>query len=139
MFLLYAYVNKHVLICFADKNECDDSPCSQMCTNTEGSYSCSCNDGFLLSGTSECTDYNECPAPVSPCDQQCTNTIGSYKCSCNDGFILDITSRTTCNGTFNSWWYAYTCLTVCYCPFFMVLFYTTSIDKNIIWWNFHFS
>lgn len=86
----------------ADINECDNSPCSQICTNTEGSYSCSCNDGFLLSNTSECTDYDECLAPVSPCDQQCTNTIGSYKCSCNDGFILNITTRTTCYGTYNS-------------------------------------
>lgn len=28
LFLLYVYVNKYVLICFVDKNECDDLLCS---------------------------------------------------------------------------------------------------------------
>lgn len=31
-----------------DINECDDRPCSQICTNTFGSYHCSCADGYAL-------------------------------------------------------------------------------------------
>lgn len=34
-----------------DVNECaaGTHTCSQVCTNTNGSYSCSCNEGFRLS------------------------------------------------------------------------------------------
>lgn len=33
-----------------DVNEClaTPSPCDQGCTNTVGSYQCSCNDGYVL-------------------------------------------------------------------------------------------
>lgn len=31
-----------------DINECADRPCSQICTNTFGSYHCSCVDGYAL-------------------------------------------------------------------------------------------
>lgn len=81
---------------FSDIDECVTNPCSQVCSNTPGSYSCSCHAGFRLVGTSQCEDYDECSAPVSPCDQICTNAIGSYKCSCNQGFLLNTTTRTTC-------------------------------------------
>ena len=37
---------------FTDINECDDKnatvQCSQICTNKEGGYSCSCKDGYFL-------------------------------------------------------------------------------------------
>ena len=35
------------LVC-VDINECKKRPCSQICRNTVGSYSCSCVDGFVL-------------------------------------------------------------------------------------------
>ena len=33
-----------------DINECsiNSDNCDQLCTNTEGGFNCSCNDGFLL-------------------------------------------------------------------------------------------
>ena len=38
----------------ADINECQPNgglgPCSQICTNTIGSFNCSCNTGYTLSG-----------------------------------------------------------------------------------------
>ena len=38
-------------ICFySDIDECGDGThnCSQTCTNTNGSFTCGCNDGYLL-------------------------------------------------------------------------------------------
>ena len=32
----------------ADINECLSSPCEQRCTNTPGSFVCSCNNGYRL-------------------------------------------------------------------------------------------
>ena len=81
---------------FSDIDECITNPCGQTCSNTPGSYSCSCNPGFRLVGTTQCEDFDECSAPVSPCDQICTNSIGSYRCSCNEGFLLNTTTRRTC-------------------------------------------
>ena len=31
-----------------DRNECQTNPCEQTCTNTEGSFECSCFDGYAL-------------------------------------------------------------------------------------------
>jgi hypothetical protein len=41
-----------------DIDECmlQDGPCSQHCTNTEGSYSCSCDDGYILEAKPDLPD-----------------------------------------------------------------------------------
>ena len=47
-----------------DINECEEQPgiCSQTCTNTEGSYECSCLDGYTLEkSTGSCKVFNEGP------------------------------------------------------------------------------
>ena len=38
---------------FLDVNECLNNPCDQnaLCTNTKGSFSCSCKEGFTGNGT----------------------------------------------------------------------------------------
>ena len=47
-----------------DINECEGyNDCHQMCTNTAGSYYCSCNAGFVLAVDERtcggyCTTYN---------------------------------------------------------------------------------
>ena len=33
-----------------DIDECSSSPCGHTCTNTVGSYVCSCYDGYVLDG-----------------------------------------------------------------------------------------
>ena len=33
-----------------DINECLQNPCDQNCHNTEGSYICSCNEGYMKKG-----------------------------------------------------------------------------------------
>jgi len=58
------------------------------CTDTIGSYMCTCVSGFTGDGET-CSDVNECLS--SPCDANatCTNTNGSYLCECHSGFIGD--------------------------------------------------
>ena len=98
----------------SDINECLSSPCNHTCTNTAGSFVCSCNDGYELGpdGLSchgmtvqsliplfilccfSFLDIDEC-STTFPCSQNCTNTLGSFQCSCNSGYTLD---GTRCNG-----------------------------------------
>ncbi|KAL2086355.1 hypothetical protein ACEWY4_017414 [Coilia grayii] len=77
-----------------DVNECVESPpdCGPRgtCTNTPGSYTCSCPEGFSNHGNSRgpCEDVNECEVKPPVCGPRgtCTNTPGSYTCSCPERF-----------------------------------------------------
>ena len=95
-----------------DINECEtDGRCAQTCTNTEGSFQCSCSTGFTLAGDgSNCNgnylsfynyyasyivfiiffyeDINECLSNNGGCSEICDNTDGSFQCSCNMGSTL---------------------------------------------------
>ena len=78
--------------------------------NTDGSYFCSCMDGFeLVKGTNQCignkhalycvfsvliysrfgvhADVNECVG-INDCQQICVNIDGSFTCTCTKGFAL---------------------------------------------------
>ncbi|XP_037680361.1 adhesion G protein-coupled receptor E1-like isoform X2 [Choloepus didactylus] len=82
-----------------DVNECVDTsvcPAYATCTNTFGSYYCTCKQGFLSSNRQrnfrgpgvECEDVDECSQSPPPCgpNSSCTNLKGRYKCSCLPGF-----------------------------------------------------
>ncbi|XP_078670248.1 uncharacterized protein LOC144910732 [Branchiostoma floridae x Branchiostoma belcheri] len=73
-----------------DINECltNNGGCQHRCSNNAGSYTCSCNTGYSLSGQHSCTDINECRSGNGGCDHTCSNTAGSYSCSCNTGYYL---------------------------------------------------
>lgn len=51
IFVLNTLVS-HIFSNFADVDECGlrPSPCSQGCVNTDGSYLCTCQTGYRLSG-----------------------------------------------------------------------------------------
>ena len=96
-----------------DINECetDNGGCEHICTNTQSSFYCSCQNGYELlhhlfcSGISitckfdnsgnTISDINECE--TNECDQDCVNTFGSYYCTCREGFSLSLDNY-TCNG-----------------------------------------
>ena len=67
------------------------------CSNTYGSYKCTCKEGY--SGTGHvCTgmmnftiylpDIDECKSDILLWDvnANCSNTFGSYKCTCKEGY-----------------------------------------------------
>lgn len=62
-----------------------------ICTDTEGSFSCTCNRGFAGDGMS-CGDIDECADGWHTCfadDATCTNTGGSFQCGCVAGYTGD--------------------------------------------------
>ncbi|XP_014651417.1 PREDICTED: adhesion G protein-coupled receptor E1 [Ceratotherium simum simum] len=73
-----------------DINECLSSgicPEHSECSNSLGSYRCSCRDG-LFSNNSACEDVDECVDPrACPEHATCHNSPGSYDCVCNPGFV----------------------------------------------------
>ncbi|KAK7495536.1 hypothetical protein BaRGS_00013234, partial [Batillaria attramentaria] len=86
-----------------DVDECNDTElntCDTLCTNTGGSFTCSCNQGYrLLSDQRTCFDVDECADRTHNCQQICENTAGGFNCSCQDGYTLDPVSGTQCEQT----------------------------------------
>ena len=66
---------------------CDDNA---FCTNTDGGYNCTCNDGFEGDGFN-CTDVDECLLEMDECSEVafCNNWDGWYNCTCFDGYEGD--------------------------------------------------
>ncbi len=94
----------------SDINECteENGGCNQTCTNSIGSYQCSCRSGYLLSQDGRgcdskyiynlhslnfisclCfSDVNECSIQNGYCEHLCTDFTGGHVCSCFNGFLL---------------------------------------------------
>ncbi|KAL9950574.1 hypothetical protein ACROYT_G043090 [Oculina patagonica] len=83
--------------CRTDINECvtNNAGCQHHCSNSQGSYSCSCNPGYNLVGKHLCQDINECLG-INNCQQKCVNKPGSYSCACHTGYELN-NDKTTCS------------------------------------------
>ena len=116
-FVIIACVNVYL----TDLNECltENGGCRQTCTNTVGSFVCSCNEGYTLASDGRnCTgksknwfhwwsnshtvvaaisDIDECQINMAGCAHSCYNTIGSFTCDCMPGYALD-NDDSTCNG-----------------------------------------
>lgn len=61
---------------------------SALCLNTDGSFSCMCNEGYTGSGLN-CTDVNECASSPCPKPGICANNPGSFHCICPVGYAFD--------------------------------------------------
>ncbi|XP_035676194.1 von Willebrand factor D and EGF domain-containing protein-like [Branchiostoma floridae] len=80
------WVGKH---CEEDIDECrlTNHGCHE-CTNTPGSYNCSCMDGYVVgAGGTSCQDVDECLLDNDVCPYVCINTEGSYYCICPPGYM----------------------------------------------------
>ncbi|KAM4721668.1 adhesion G protein-coupled receptor L4 [Rhinophrynus dorsalis] len=81
-----------------DDNECENATniCGENanCTNTIGSYYCTCAFGFYSSGAERfvtndgtyCMDVDECNQQICGYNAKCENTAGGYNCFCNEGY-----------------------------------------------------
>merc|ERR1711881_168936 len=78
--------------CNGDVDECTTGShtCSSdaTCTNTEGSFTCTCKTGYTGDGFT-CSDINEC-ASSNACPPGATwvNSDGSFTCTCPSGYQL---------------------------------------------------
>ncbi|XP_078664131.1 CUB and sushi domain-containing protein 3-like [Branchiostoma floridae x Branchiostoma belcheri] len=73
-------------------NECSvaNGGCDHVCTNTMGTFHCSCVTGYTLDADGySCSDINECNFGNGGCQQNCINLIGSFHCSCGIGYELN--------------------------------------------------
>ncbi|XP_066300018.1 signal peptide, CUB and EGF-like domain-containing protein 1 [Branchiostoma lanceolatum] len=76
-----------------DIDECssENGGCEHSCTNTAGSYHCSCSDGYALTSNGHnCTDVDECTESWGICGSHavCNNSIGYFECACYRGFAM---------------------------------------------------
>ena len=67
-----------------------------ICTNTNGSFQCSClqgweGDGFYCSDIDECVNGSVCGT-----NQVCRNMAGNYSCFCKDGWTLSGSKSDEC-------------------------------------------
>ena len=86
-----------LVLFYTDIDECaaDTDGCNQICTNTEGSFECSCRSGFtLLDDGKTCVEINECTLGTHDCQQQCINENGGFRCECFAGYSLNDDLRT---------------------------------------------
>jgi hypothetical protein len=79
----------------AARVSCDDKPCGNapnMCAEASDGYSCTCGTGFMGTGSTSCTDIDECKTNNGGCAMSvfCENTVGGSKCgTCPQGLIGD--------------------------------------------------
>ncbi|CAB0029718.1 unnamed protein product, partial [Trichogramma brassicae] len=77
-----------------DENECKYRPCDIFahCTNTLGSFQCSCYPGYRGDGF-HCEDINECEDPTlaARCveNAECCNLPANFLCKCKPGYSGD--------------------------------------------------
>ncbi|XP_028411504.1 fibrillin-3-like isoform X2 [Dendronephthya gigantea] len=70
--------------CIAKSHNCHQNA---YCSNTDGSFNCSCMSGYFGNGT-DCEDIDECDATSHNCHDNayCNNTNGFFNCTCKKGY-----------------------------------------------------
>lgn len=87
-----------IALACADVDECatENGGCSDVCTNTGGSFYCSCSgEGMALSDdlrtcvpADTLANINECAILNGGCSHGCEDTVAGYNCTCPAGLYL---------------------------------------------------
>ena len=80
--------------CFEGGHNCVEDLDGGICSNSLGTFSCECAEGWAGDGTTDgdgCVDDDECDLGTHTCDDnaECGNIGGSFECECNDGWSGD--------------------------------------------------
>lgn len=139
MFIFNSFTLLHVDGSCMDNNECTlgSSGCAHNCTNIEGSFQCTCTEGYvLLPDQRNCLDENECISPDgNHCKHTCVNDVGGYRCSCFEGnTVNEVILHLYLFGLIHIWYFKF----VMVCEFYSLLIYAmiriyiikTFINKN---------
>lgn len=85
---------------FTDINECLENPCGQNaeCTNSPGSFLCTCRPDYTGNPYKGCSDIDECSALKQPCPPSaiCENTSPGYNCKCPQGYAARPDPKIAC-------------------------------------------
>ncbi|XP_028410565.1 uncharacterized protein LOC114533262 [Dendronephthya gigantea] len=81
---------KELILAFDVDECCSNNTChmNATCSNTPGSFVCTCNEGFEAVGD-VCEDINECNRSYCHPNADCVNNMGSFTCSCWSGYKGD--------------------------------------------------
>ena len=83
----YLCINKNE--CLAKTDNCHEFA---TCTDTPGSFTCECLDGYRGDGINTCVEINQCAEKTDECDEFATcsnNSLGTYTCECFNGYRGD--------------------------------------------------
>uniref|UniRef100_H2Y968 VWFA domain-containing protein n=1 Tax=Ciona savignyi TaxID=51511 RepID=H2Y968_CIOSA len=80
--------------CDFDECSANNGGCSGECTNTIGSFYCSCPEGESLLADGVTCDPDECLVNNAGCEQGCINKPGAFACLCGNEFEV---SGLTCD------------------------------------------
>nr|XP_022323001.1 fibrillin-1-like isoform X2 [Crassostrea virginica] len=115
----YCYEGWEGIHCSEDVKECTHYPSicgnNAICQETNGSYTCLCNDGYEKTLEGLCENTNECVLGTNNhnCSEnaECMDTMGSFNCTCKPGFKGDGFNCIACNNAT----FGVQCSEVCNC------------------------
>lgn len=109
MYKDFIFIIRLELFFIPDVDECNSSQpvCGEhaLCTNTIGSYVCSCKPEYTGDAKSPngCRDVNECEILEHPCGVSaiCENTDPGYNCKCPQGYRAKPRPEIACEQVIN--------------------------------------
>nr|XP_026693868.1 fibrillin-3 isoform X4 [Ciona intestinalis] len=75
--------------CDVDECSVDNGGCSHNCTNTIGSFYCSCPEGQTIVADGVTCDVDECLVDNGGCEQGCINKLGGFNCLCGNEYEVE--------------------------------------------------